>query len=178
MGHSPGCRAGLNAVNRLAEDPQTVLVTRIFLMGAALPKGDCKAPGSWPNRVRSLFDALHGGGIAESRDMVLHSRVEDRVLKKWSPSGERLARLLGLKPIGPYTAVGLTGGLGDRWSGEADSRGLDQDAYPSDPLALWHSTAFFGPLVDQRVMERYEGDRPLDEQFPDERRPESVPPLR
>ena len=55
VGYSLGCRVVLSAVQQLAEHPQQVPVVRVLLMGAAVPQGDCTAPGQWPDKVSTLF---------------------------------------------------------------------------------------------------------------------------
>lgn len=156
-----------------AEDPQTVPVTRVLLMGAAVPVGDCKAPGSWREKVSSLFRAAPGRSAVENSDVVLYSQ-NDEILGSIFQAGERWARQRGLASCAPHDAVGLAGGPLDRWTGE-HSCGLKHDQYPRHPVALRYVAALFGPLVDRQDAERKPGERRPNEQHPDERMLESVP---
>ena len=175
VGHSLGCRVVLSAINQLSENPQTVPVARMLLMGAAVPKGDCTTPGQWRERVSDLFDATFGWRVVKNSDVVLHSRDDEILGGVLFRYGEYLARQQGLVSFGPHEAVGLKGGPRDRWTGEADSCGLKHDQYPRHPLALRHVAALFGPLVDRQFAERPTGERFPGEQQPDERRLESAP---
>jgi pimeloyl-ACP methyl ester carboxylesterase len=169
VGHSLGCRVVLSAVNQLAEDPQIVPVARVLLMGAAVPMGDCKAPGSWREKVSTLFRTASGWEAVGNSDVVRYSR-DDEILGRIFLSGESYARQKGLVSYEPHEAVGLTGGPRARWSGEPDPCGLKHDQYPCHPIALQHVAAMFGPLAD-----RQNADRNMGERYPDEQMPESVP---
>lgn len=162
VGHSLGCRVVLSAARELSRDPQMVPVLRLLLMGAAVPEGDCEAPGPWREP------------LATDGEVVLHSR-DDVTLNRWFPVGEFLARRAsGLKSSGSDVAVGLTGGPSGRWSGEPKSYGLNHDDYPKHKSALRHVAAMFGPLTDRFPAELHCGERALEEQQPDERKHESV----
>jgi hypothetical protein len=142
-------------------------------MGAAVPQGDCREPGSWREKVGKLFQASSGGKMVENSDIVLYSK-DDEILGRIFLTGEALARKQGLVSYVPHAAVGLTGGPQDRWTGVLEC-GLKHDEYPRHPIALRHVASLFGPLVDRPSAERKPGERRPNEQHPDERWPESVP---
>ena len=73
VGHSLGCRVVLSAIHQLSEDPQAVPVARVLLMGAAVPEGDCCAPGLWREKVSDLFGAASGWKAVNNSDVILYS---------------------------------------------------------------------------------------------------------
>ena len=174
VGYSLGCRVVLSAVGYLSEEPQTVPVVRVLLMGAAVPEGDCTEPGPWPSKVSALFgaaqdQAAHDQNLIENSDVILHSSNDDVLGRKFE-FGERWARRRGLQSRGGK-AVGLTGGPSPcRWTGMADPCKLKHDGYLTDDAALRHVAAMTGTLRDRRLSQRLAGERSFDEQNLDQRR--------
>lgn len=164
VGHSLGCRVVLSAVEQLAGNPPEVPVVRVLLMAAAVPESDCTGKGPWPKKVGDLFSPAQSHGAAASSDVILHSR-NDEILGRKFVFGELAADLKGVKSFRSVHAVGLTGGpYPERWTGVVDSCGLRHSQYLTDPEALMHVANFFGRLVYRPLPGRPKDARLLDQQ--------------
>lgn len=172
VGHSLGCRVVLSAVHQLAESPRTVPVVATLLMGAAVPEGDCGPAGPWSTGTAAAFGVAATGSGSSTGDVVLFSS-DDTVLNREYRIGEWLARRSGVASVRPFRAVGLTGQPRERWSGQAQSCGLQHDDYPRHEKSLRYVAAMFGPLIEQVPAEQLPGASQLAEMWPGERRHES-----
>lgn len=172
VGHSLGCRVVLSAVRELAREPAVVPVVGTLLMGAAVPEGDCSGSGQWHRRISEAFSAMADESREPSKEIVLYS-PDDAILNKVFATGEKLARLSGVRSEKPYEAVGLKGNPTERWD-ERKLCAVKHDKYLTDLKALRYVAELFGPLTHRPLDESLPGERNVMESHLDERSLESV----
>jgi hypothetical protein len=135
VGHSLGCRTVLSAVKEL--HGSAVTVTRVLLMGAAVPVSEC-ASDPYPKHY------------ARDGEKVLFS-PDDIVLKSAFRAGEWMYS----PRLPPAVAVGLRGEPGaQRWAGGRESLELKHEQYLIDKSALRHVAEMFGVPAERPPAER------------------------